>query len=494
MANRFQINRLIVNGEEIFNISDSTAEAAEVEKGQLFYAKTGAKTEGTDPKISAFETLKVTKNNTIYDAPIINDIHTVYSSVVVDIPTEPLEVTENKTYYAPSGTVGYSPVTVNLPTKSLNVTTPSVVHEAKKDGVYGYDKVTVNVPIKDKIEITDNGTYKASDYTVNGQKAAGIKEIEVAVPLSEYFRADTNKKVYYAKDYGYKGFEAVYVEVEGTGGSGGGISEDDLKGYLGQIDELVSGSAQGILPDALKVKLREIILLINQTTADNDGNIKAAVNSLIAKYNTVVSQNTSLTNTVNSQKSTINNLNSQLTTKTNQLNTANSNLNKANAQIADLQEEIERLEDLKEVEIWNKSYTGTPNASLPTVATITYAGETLTTLNAGQTTLLNTDGFLMLGDVKVETKSGLLIPSNTITINTYGSRIEVGPYAYANTNDLRPKAVTKAITENRDYSASEFGYGTSGISSFSVDVVADIDDLDDLANLIEIDALIGEDF
>lgn len=156
------------------------------------------------------------------------------------------------------------------------------------------------------------------------------------------------------------------------------------------------------------------------------------------------------------------------------------------------------------------------------VARVYYQDEQLTTLNAGQTLDLDVNEHVMLGNLKIVTDGGFIKPDGRLTINSYDDEIDVNAYRYANTLGLKPsgrkdiytydddisvsgkatantlplqpKALNQIIRENRDYSASDFStdYGRRGISSFSVNVVAQIDDLDDLTNLMEIDALIGE--
>lgn len=72
---------------------------------------------------------------------------------------QPLNVTENATYIAPTGVDGYSPVVVNVPSKEpvteeLNVTSNGTYTPGS--GVDGYSKVTVNVPTGGNTDMEDN--------------------------------------------------------------------------------------------------------------------------------------------------------------------------------------------------------------------------------------------------------------------------------------------------------------------------------------------------
>ena len=92
-----------------------------------------------------------------------------------------------------------------------------------------------------------------------------------------------------------------------------------------------------------------------------------------------------------------------------------------------------------------------------------------------------------------------LKPSGTQKITNYSSQINVLSKQYVDTTGLTPEAINKTITENGVYNAREFNtnsidYGLRGISQFSIDVVAKIDDMNDYENLNDIDKLIGEDW
>lgn len=72
---------------------------------------------------------------------------------------QPLNVTENATYTAPTGVDGYSPIVVNVPSKEpateeLSVTANGTYTPG--NGVDGYSKVTVNVPTGGNTDMEDN--------------------------------------------------------------------------------------------------------------------------------------------------------------------------------------------------------------------------------------------------------------------------------------------------------------------------------------------------
>ena len=86
-----------------------------------------------------------------------------------DITTQPLSVTENGTYTAPSGKA-YTPVNVNVSTPEPVLQDKTVTENGTvtaDDGYDGLDTVTVNVPIppspSGSISITENGTYDVTD-------------------------------------------------------------------------------------------------------------------------------------------------------------------------------------------------------------------------------------------------------------------------------------------------------------------------------------------
>lgn len=72
---------------------------------------------------------------------------------------QPLNVTENATYTAPSGVDGYSPIVVNVPSKEPATEELSVTANGTytpDNGVDGYSKVTVNVPTGGNTDMEDN--------------------------------------------------------------------------------------------------------------------------------------------------------------------------------------------------------------------------------------------------------------------------------------------------------------------------------------------------
>ena len=104
---------------------------------------------------------------------------------------EPLSVTENGTYTAPSGTNGYDPVTVNVPQPSGSIP----ITENGTHDVAAYASADVNVPQPSgSITITENGTHNIAAYAsanVNVSSAGG-KNIQYSPNVSKL----TNKTSY----------------------------------------------------------------------------------------------------------------------------------------------------------------------------------------------------------------------------------------------------------------------------------------------------------
>jgi hypothetical protein len=100
---------------------------------------------------------------------------------------EPLSVTENGTYTAPSGVDGYSPVTVNVPIPDGYIV-PNGTKNITENGTHGvteYASVNVNVPIPDgyiqpsgTLEVTENGTYDVTEYASVNVTVAGSANTE----------------------------------------------------------------------------------------------------------------------------------------------------------------------------------------------------------------------------------------------------------------------------------------------------------------------------
>lgn len=83
------------------------------------------------------------------------------------------------------------------------------------ENVDGFNPVNVNVAggsIINRIDITENGTYKASDYNCDGFDPINVnvsaKEPAIIEPLNV-----TSNGTYYAESYGYDGFNPVNVNV-----------------------------------------------------------------------------------------------------------------------------------------------------------------------------------------------------------------------------------------------------------------------------------------
>lgn len=122
---------------------------------------------------------------------------------------EPITITKNGTYTAPTGT-SYSPVNVNVQfeTDELN-TTENGVFVPSKDG---FSKVTVDVPQTEleSLSVQENGTYNAS-------AGKGYDTVVVAVPTPEPTLQEKTATVNgdVTPDDGYDGLSKVTVNVQG---------------------------------------------------------------------------------------------------------------------------------------------------------------------------------------------------------------------------------------------------------------------------------------
>ena len=184
--------------------SDATATEDKVFLDETFYAD-GKKKTGTftiaseisnqDGLISAIKTALKGKASGGGEAPAEPII-------------EPLEVTENGTYTAPSGVDGYSPVSVNVPIPNGYIK-PSGTLNIAENGTYDVTEkasVVVSIPEKEIVlqnkTIDANGTYTAdSGYdgfgqvTVNVQGGTNTESAEIAAFLSNTMEVLDNSLV-----------------------------------------------------------------------------------------------------------------------------------------------------------------------------------------------------------------------------------------------------------------------------------------------------------
>lgn len=103
MANNPYVNKVVFGNNTVIDISDSTAVASDVAQGKYFYLATGEKARGT-------ATGGGSGGNVWQDAQ--GYVH-LDDEGTTPITVEPLSVTQNGTYTAPTGKA-YSPVTVDV--------------------------------------------------------------------------------------------------------------------------------------------------------------------------------------------------------------------------------------------------------------------------------------------------------------------------------------------------------------------------------------------
>lgn len=152
---------------------------------------------------------------------------------------EPLSVTENGTYTAPSGVDGYSPVTVNVPIPDGYIV-PNGTKNITENGTHGvteYASVNVNVPIPEgyiqpsgTLDITENGIYDVAE------KASAV----VSIPEKEIVLQDKtiDANGIYSADEGYDGLGKITVIVPSSGGGGGAV--EDLSIVLIEQEALIA--------------------------------------------------------------------------------------------------------------------------------------------------------------------------------------------------------------------------------------------------------------
>ena len=153
---------------------------------------------------------------------------------------EPLSVTENGTYTAPSGVDGYSPIEVNVPIPDGYIV-PSGTKTITENGTHDareYESVAVNVPIPEgyikpsgTLNIDKNGTYDVAE------KASAV----VSIPKREIVLQDKTIEANgtYTADSGYDGLGQVTVNVQGGGSE--------------ELDKLLEGSITEINSNATSI-------------------------------------------------------------------------------------------------------------------------------------------------------------------------------------------------------------------------------------------------
>lgn len=177
------VNKVVYSGKTLIDLSSDTVTPETLAKGVTAHDKTGAAIVGTYEGGAEDLGAVLTEQE-----QLIASLRTALQGKAAGggdgiVPVvEPLEVTENGTYTAPSGVDGYSPVTVNVPIPEGYVK-PSGTLEITQNGTHdaeAYKAVSVNVPVPDGYiqpsgtkEITENGTHDVSQFASVNVNVAG---------------------------------------------------------------------------------------------------------------------------------------------------------------------------------------------------------------------------------------------------------------------------------------------------------------------------------
>ena len=131
MATNPYVNKVVFGERTVIDISPTTAVEADVAQGKIFYKASGAQAVGTNSGGSSDGAVTQDQDGylVLSDEPGTN------------IDVEPLSVTTNGTYTAPTGTA-YSPVTVNVSGGGTTPASPKDVNFIDYDGtiLYSYTK------------------------------------------------------------------------------------------------------------------------------------------------------------------------------------------------------------------------------------------------------------------------------------------------------------------------------------------------------------------
>lgn len=169
-----------------------------------------------DSGITPTGTLNITTNGT----------HNVYNyaSAKVNVPTsdpvlKSINITENGRYTPPTGTDGYNEVYVSVSADGTELApiniTENGTYEASGNGVDGYSVVTVNVPIPEEPVLISKGITANGVYEASYDKADGYSMVIVDIDASENTITITENGTYKPSDYGFGkiGFGEVKVLV-----------------------------------------------------------------------------------------------------------------------------------------------------------------------------------------------------------------------------------------------------------------------------------------
>lgn len=214
---------------------------------------------------------KVITENGVYLAA--DDNADGFSSVSVEVPNPALmsrNITANGTYCCQDETqgaaYGYDTVVVDVkPKVEPLLVTSAGEYSAVSEGLDGYDTVMVDVkaePILEALEARENGLYQVPEGL------DGWNIVSVDVPEVELEPLAVTANGTYTPEPG-KGFGVVSVSVP-TDGSGGGVSEWEMKYY----DLVDGGFTKAYLPEGLS-KIRAYAFWRNPTdTAVNVGELQ----------------------------------------------------------------------------------------------------------------------------------------------------------------------------------------------------------------------------
>lgn len=176
------VNKVVYGSDTLIDLTSDTITAENVIEGYTFHAADGSTVEGALTHLTNAEIDEITGGG---------------GGGGSDVTVQPLSVTSNGTYTAPSGTA-YSPVTVNVPTPAPSLQSKSATPNTSQQTVTpdsGYDglsSVTVGaipsqyvVPNGNKA-ITENGT---------GIDVAGYETVSVDVPSPNVQVAQSTTRV-----------------------------------------------------------------------------------------------------------------------------------------------------------------------------------------------------------------------------------------------------------------------------------------------------------